>query len=750
MQPRESSGENNIEDLIKAGNVKDLTQALEHADRKVRFRAAVALAKSKYVEHINPLSGALEHIPLIQEKEARNCGQVYHDGEDLFKKPFDAPILPKTEVIHYIADEIFPDKNEYIYSNNWEPDVKDVNGYLETEIKHFNYTISDIRMKGSVLIVPFGIPNSGREEFYIVRTHADGFICYKGTTAIRPSAGAQNRIPKLGDQTGTSKKMTIEVKSLMYAIDNGEFSKIKALLNQGVDVNEKSLWGISPLMSMARLGHIDIVELLLEKGADVNAIDNDGATSIMFASQGGHVNIIETLLARGADINARAENGMTALLIALRDNHLDIAKILIDKGADVNANSKTYGATLHFASSHGNLDIIKILLDKGANINVTRMDNGWTPLMNVSGGGYLDCVKLLLANGANVNAKANDGTTALIAASTSKTEVVKILLANGADINAKTDCGETALHEASDGGNLDIVKMLLEKNANINPEGGDWTPLITAVYKGHLEVVKMLLDGGADITAKDNEGCTAMTWASHKMKYDNSAGKVYEKIFKLLSDYSGKKGESELSREVEFSYKCHKCSTILSAGYSDSGTKATCVSCGTRLIVPSRIGTALKLLTGLEPVTFEITKAPPVFYHVPIEVMRKLLAAFDVKEHAIDYFIVGSQEVQIPGTKTIFVMSDRSNTLPLSEGRTFLGEPYLRYHLYFIRDKYNDFYCFGDNEIGGMLDQMLISECLNCVINRLNANDIDQWDESSPEVLSQTDIGNKSIGHKEL
>ena len=66
--------------------------------------------------------------------------------------------------------------------------------------------------------------------------------------------------------------------------------------------------------------------------------------------------------------------------------------------------------------------------------------------------------------------KTNDGTTALwIASQNGHKEIVKLLLEKGADINVKqTATGATALLLASQNGRTDVVKLLLEKGADVN------------------------------------------------------------------------------------------------------------------------------------------------------------------------------------------------------------------------------------------------------------------------------------------
>ena len=64
-------------------------------------------------------------------------------------------------------------------------------------------------------------------------------------------------------------------------------------------------------------------------------------------------------------------------------------------------------------------------------------------------------------------------------------------------------------------GNLDEVKALLAKGADIHAKDGDGkTALMNAAYYGRKEIVEYLLEQGADINAKYVDGCTALMWAA--------------------------------------------------------------------------------------------------------------------------------------------------------------------------------------------------------------------------------------------
>ena len=59
--------------------------------------------------------------------------------------------------------------------------------------------------------------------------------------------------------------------------------------------------------------------------------------------------------------------------------------------------------------------------------------------------------------------------------------------------------GNTPLSEASSGGNVDTIRLLVERGADPNTQGQfQRTPLYRAAYAGHLDACQALLQYGAD------------------------------------------------------------------------------------------------------------------------------------------------------------------------------------------------------------------------------------------------------------
>ena len=66
------------------------------------------------------------------------------------------------------------------------------------------------------------------------------------------------------------------------------------------DVNVKNVSGMTPLHTVASMGHKLTVKVLIARGADINAKDDCGRTPLHVATSGGHKNTVELLCKHGA------------------------------------------------------------------------------------------------------------------------------------------------------------------------------------------------------------------------------------------------------------------------------------------------------------------------------------------------------------------------------------------------------------------------------------------------------------------
>jgi hypothetical protein len=175
------------------------------------------------------------------------------------------------------------------------------------------------------------------------------------------------------------------------------------------------------------------------------------------------------------------------------------------------------GLRSQVSGGHGSIDplnetkgiaIVRMLLDRGANPNMQ-----------------------LFFKPANVRGSTNTrGSTPLIRAATNADmEVVKLLLEKGADVNLIMADRQTAIMavlagRASEPQGLQMIQLLHDKGADVNvialvnhrEESRGGTALHYAVRKRYKEVIKKLAEYGIDMNGRDQDGLTALDYTQSR------------------------------------------------------------------------------------------------------------------------------------------------------------------------------------------------------------------------------------------
>lgn len=205
--------------------------------------------------------------------------------------------------------------------------------------------------------------------------------------------------------------------------------------------------------------------------------------------------------------------------------------------------------------------IVKRLLDNKINMNATNQ-NGETPLQLACAASSEEArgkmVAQLLSSGCSVNACDNGGRTALMrAVACGDPEVVRILLDNQADAGLEDSQGDNALCYAARVGNTDLVRRLVREARRAkrdidhkNMRG--LTALLIAAREGHADAAKILAEeGNASLTVRDLDNfMTAEEWllemgykedevtfVSPKARRRNRWAHREKRTVKTLSDY---------------------------------------------------------------------------------------------------------------------------------------------------------------------------------------------------------------------
>ncbi|MFC1836459.1 ankyrin repeat domain-containing protein, partial [Thermodesulfobacteriota bacterium] len=150
---------------------------------------------------------------------------------------------------------------------------------------------------------------------------------------------------------------------LVRACGDGRIDVVKALLADGVDVNEGLSDGyprsFTPLMAACARGRIAVAKVLLDNGADVHQTDAKGHTAFIHAALRCEVSALKFLMAKGVDVDQRDAGDTTALIHATLRGEMESVKFLLDNGADVNAVNKVGFTALNMNCKGPILDLLR-------------------------------------------------------------------------------------------------------------------------------------------------------------------------------------------------------------------------------------------------------------------------------------------------------------------------------------------------------------------------------------------------------
>ncbi len=356
---------------------------------------------------------------------------------------------------------------------------------------------------------------------------------------------------------------------LYSAIRGNDLRQIKALLDEGASANVEGPDGITPLMVAAETGSLDAMKMLIDRHADVNAKNAYGSTALMWSVTDPKK--VRLLLDHRADVNVAARSGRTALIVASFSNpSAEVVRMLLAKGANVGVMDQRKVTPLNAATFGNDTATVRLLLDASADINTADTFIGLTPLINASGNRNLEAVKLLLAKGANVNA-------------VSKTQDLPRIQTGTVEFG-----GWTPLLMAVPFGPLEIVRTLIDAGAKVNVQDyRGFSPLMLAVATDHAnpEIVRLLLDRNADAKPKTRAGETVSDWAA---KFGDA--EVMGALGGVFKTQTANVSPSPESRDIRTAVQ--RSVSLLERATSQFFGKASCFACHEQPAASFAVGAA--------------------------------------------------------------------------------------------------------------------------------------------------------------
>lgn len=279
-------------------------------------------------------------------------------------------------------------------------------------------------------------------------------------------------------------------------------------MKQGSWKPEDRLLDMAPLHLAASLGDTVAIGTLLERDAPVDQVLDDLATPLMTAALNGQGAAIEFLLLRGANASLKNRGGQRAIDLTATFGHLPALRLLLATG--------------------------DVLSDNEASLLLSVVSLRDEALLR-------DCLKAGMKIDVRAQAGEDDFSASqlpqpvdpLIAAARSKDSRMLAVLADYPEACGLSDADFllVALHQAADGGSLDNVRFLVEKQ-KADPDklldqdfGGTiriapgakgvepYSALSRALEGGHQEIVRYLLDHGVTVRGRTRGGMPPLSFA---------------------------------------------------------------------------------------------------------------------------------------------------------------------------------------------------------------------------------------------
>lgn len=185
-------------------------------------------------------------------------------------------------------------------------------------------------------------------------------------------------------------------------------------------------------------------------------------------------------------VNAR-QSDITPILFAVYNGHAELARLFLDRGAQ---------PAFAEACALGDRALAARMLDHDPALVNVYSDDGFPPLGLAIFFRHPDLAVELIERGADVDAAARNAIGVApvhAAAAVGDINTMRLLLERGANVNARQQAGFTALHAAAQLGNAALVDLLLAHGADPLIAGDDGkTPAALASAHGHVEIAKRL------------------------------------------------------------------------------------------------------------------------------------------------------------------------------------------------------------------------------------------------------------------
>ena len=166
-------------------------------------------------------------------------------------------------------------------------------------------------------------------------------------------------------------------KQLLRAAKDDDVARVTELLDLGLDMEHKGMWGNTPLLCACAYGCAGVADALVKRGADCTVVNDDGATPLLLACMEGLDAAALGMLGRdgvalwppAATVYNQvvdSSEAQTPLRVACQNGRADLVRALLDQGVlSAAPDAAAVASALVAAAKHGREEVVEILLEVG-------------------------------------------------------------------------------------------------------------------------------------------------------------------------------------------------------------------------------------------------------------------------------------------------------------------------------------------------------------------------------------------------
>ena len=397
---------------------------------------------------------------------------------------------------------------------------------------------------------------------------------------------------------------------IFEAAQFGHTASVKAFLDLGVPVDLTDEDGWSPVHHAIAHGQVEVIRLLMDRGCCLVPVKNKAhiVRYVSASTVGEDIHVAQPgdtpsqkmkdqlhscisvdrkrdKLPLESTVIFKAINATKVhdIFDAAQSGDTARVKWYIKQGIPVNLTDNDGSTLLHCAASEGQLEVVEYLVNAGCRIDPIDY-NGWTPLICASAHGH-DKVKHFLEQAREPieyehvfimdrkpkGIEKGDVLLKRVVISIINNDIytLKGFLNSGGSANSTYE-QRSLLNWASTFGQIEIMKLLLERGADVNTRDSTQerrTPLHRAAANGHVEAIKLLIEVGGDVFSFDNTRSIPFTRA-----LANERHAAMEELAKYDVNIIDERGLTALHRAAIDGGPKEAIVTLLKVGGKDSMT----------------------------------------------------------------------------------------------------------------------------------------------------------------------------------